>query len=129
MFGFLFLCYGIMIITSATVTIMFVYYLLCSENYRWQWRAFASAGASAGFVFAFALIYWIFRLRFSGLTSIMLFVGYSSLLSFLCFVLTGKSGHIILLCGVVTNHVGAGTIGFFASWAFVHKIYGAIRVD
>ena len=91
MFGFLFLCYGIMIITCASVTIMFVYYLLCAENYRWQWRAFTSAGASAFFVFANALIYWVFRLRFSGLTSVVLFVGYSGLMSFLFFVLTGKS--------------------------------------
>ena len=89
MFGFLFLCYGIMIITCASVTIMFVYYLLCAEDYQWQWRAFSSAGASAGFVFANALIYWIIKLRFSGLTSVVLFVGYSSLISFLFFVLTG----------------------------------------
>lgn len=90
MFGFLFLCYGIMIITCASVTVMFVYYLLCAENYQWQWRAFSSAGASAGFVFANALIYWIIKLRFSGLTSVVLFVGYSSLISFLFFVLTGE---------------------------------------
>ena len=90
MFGFLFLCYGIMIIMCASVTIMFVYYLLCAEEYRWQWRAFNGAGAGAGFVFAFALIYWILRLRFSGLTSVVLFVGYSALISFLFFILTGK---------------------------------------
>lgn len=92
MFGFLFLCYGIMIITCASVTIMFVYYLLCAEDYRWQWRAFTGAGASAIFVFLNALIYWLFRLRFHGLISVLLFVGYSSLLSFLFFLLTGKSG-------------------------------------
>ena len=90
MFGFLFLCYGIMIITCAAVTIMFVYYLLCAENYRWQWRAFNSAGAGAIFVFLFAIIYWIWKLRFAGLTSVVLFVGYSSLISFLFFILTGK---------------------------------------
>ena len=90
MFGFLFLCYGIMIMTCASVTIMFVYHLLCAENYRWQWRAFSSAGASAIFVFGFAMIYWILRLRFTDLTSILLYVGYSSLITFLSFVLTGK---------------------------------------
>ena len=92
MFGFLFLCYGNMIIPCASVTVMFIYHLLCAENYQWQWRAFSSAGASAGFVIAYALIYWIIELRFSGLTSVILFVGYSSLISFLFFVLTGKSG-------------------------------------
>ena len=90
MFGFVFLSYGIMIITCASVTIMFVYYLLCSEDYRWQWRSFNSAGASSIFVFGFALIYWILRLRFGGLTSVVLYVGYSSLITFLFFILTGQ---------------------------------------
>ncbi|KAL9099595.1 MAG: hypothetical protein Q9163_004926 [Psora crenata] len=110
MFGFLFLCYGIMIITCAAVTVLLVYFLLCSENYHWQWRAFCTAGASAGYVYANALLYWISKLSFGNFTSGVLYVGYSLLISFLFFVLTG-------------------TIGFFSSWAFVHKIYGSIKVD
>lgn len=89
MFGFLFICYGIMIITCAAVTILLVYFLLCSENYHWQWRAFATAGASAGYVFANALIYWISKLSFGSFTSGVLYVGYSALISFLFFILTG----------------------------------------
>jgi transmembrane 9 superfamily member 2/4 len=89
MFGFLFLCYGIMIITCAAVTIMFVYYLLCAENYRWQWRAFNSAGAGAGFIFFFSIIYYLWKIRFTGLTSLILYVGYSSLISFLFYIMTG----------------------------------------
>ncbi|KAL6715147.1 Transmembrane 9 superfamily member 2 [Lecanora helva] len=110
MFGFLFLCYGIMIITCAAVTILLVYFLLCSENYHWQWRAFNTAGASAGYVFANALLYWISKLSFGSITSGVLYVGYSLLISFLFFILTG-------------------TIGFFSSWMFVHRIYGSIKID
>lgn len=91
MFGFLFLCYGIMILTCAAVTVLLVYFLLCSENYHWQWRAFTAAGASAGYVFAYALIYWITRISFSSFTSAVLYIGYSALISFLFFILTGKS--------------------------------------
>ena len=91
MFGFLFLCYGIMIITCAAVTILLVYFLLCAENYHWQWRAFCTAGASAGYVFANALLFWVWSLSFGGLTSGVLYVGYSLLVSFLFFVLTGES--------------------------------------
>ena len=90
MFGFLFLSYGLMILTCAAVTVMLVYYLLCAENHRWQWRAFNSAGAGSLFVFAFALVYWLWKLRFAGLTSTVLFVGYSLLISFLFYILTGK---------------------------------------
>ncbi|MCJ1260786.1 hypothetical protein MMC22_000649 [Lobaria immixta] len=110
MFGFLFICYGIMIITCAAVTILLVYFLLCSENYHWQWRAFATAGASAGYVFGNALLYWMGKLSFGSFTSGVLYIGYSALISFLFFILTG-------------------TIGFFSSWAFVHRIYGSIKID
>ncbi|KAI4138831.1 MAG: hypothetical protein LQ341_004497 [Variospora aurantia] len=110
MFGFLFLTYTIMIITCAAVSILLVYFLLCSENYHWQWRSFTTAGASAGYVFANALLYWISKLSFGSFTSGVLYLGYSLLLSFLFFILTG-------------------TIGFFASWLFVHRIYGSIKID
>lgn len=110
MFGFLFLCYVLMIITCAAVTVLMVYFLLCSENYHWQWRAFFTAGASAGYVFAYALIYWVSKLEFGSFAGSVLYVGYSALLSFLFFILTG-------------------TIGYFASWAFVDKIYGSIKID
>lgn len=89
MFGFLFLCYGLMIITCAAVTVLMVYFLLCSENYHWHWRAFATAGASAGYVFLNALIYWVTKLKLGGLAGSVLYIGYSALISFLFFILTG----------------------------------------
>lgn len=89
MFGFLFLCYGLMIVTSAALTIIMVYFVLCAENYHWQWRAFATGGASAGYVFASSLLYWARSISFSTWTGGLLFFGYSALLSFLWFVLTG----------------------------------------
>lgn len=33
--GFLFICFGIMIMTCSTVTILMVYFLLCAESYHW----------------------------------------------------------------------------------------------
>ncbi|KAH7031647.1 uncharacterized protein B0I36DRAFT_242980 [Microdochium trichocladiopsis] len=110
MFGFLFLCYGLMIITCAAVTVLMVYFLLCSENYHWQWRSFLAAGMSAGYIFANALIYLVSKLSLGGLSGTVLYVGYSALLSFLFFILTGS-------------------IGFFSSWWFVQKIYKSIKID
>ncbi|KAI9815200.1 MAG: hypothetical protein M1832_005535 [Thelocarpon impressellum] len=110
MFGFLFVCYGLMVLTSAAVTILTVYFLLCAEDYHWHWRAFFTAGASAGYVFLNALFYWLTKVGLGGLTGNVLYLGYSALISFLFFVLTGS-------------------IGFFSSWVFVHKIYGSIKID
>ncbi|KAH7631040.1 hypothetical protein B0T09DRAFT_128713 [Sordaria sp. MPI-SDFR-AT-0083] len=110
MFGFLFLCYGLMILTCATVTILMVYFLLCAENYNWQWRAFLAAGASAGYIFLNAIIYWASKLSLTSFTGSILYIGYSALISFLFFILTGS-------------------IGFFSSWWFVRKIYSSIKID
>lgn len=94
MFGFLFLCYGLMIITSAATTVLLVYFLLCAENYRWHWRAFIGAGMTGGYVFVNALIFWATRVSFGGLTGAVLYVGYSALISFIVFILTGMS-HLV----------------------------------
>ncbi|THV71244.1 hypothetical protein D6D29_09673 [Aureobasidium pullulans] len=91
MFGFLFLCYGLMIVTSAAVTILMVYFALCAENYHWQWRAFFTSGASAIYVFLYAMLYWVRTLSFTSWTSGVLYLGYSALISALWFVLTGPN--------------------------------------
>jgi transmembrane 9 superfamily member 2/4 len=90
MFGFLFVCYGLMIITTACTTILLVYFMLCAEDYRWHWRAFMGAGMTGVYVFIMALGFWMLRVSFGGLTGAVLYVGYSALVGFLVFVLTGK---------------------------------------
>lgn len=90
MFGFLFICYGLMIITTACTSILLVYFMLCAEDYRWHWRAFLGAGMTGVYVFIMALGFWILRVSFGGLTGAVLYVGYSALVGFLVFVLTGK---------------------------------------
>ncbi|KIW05443.1 uncharacterized protein PV09_03332 [Verruconis gallopava] len=110
MFGFLFVCFGLMVMTCAAVTVLMIYFLLCAENYHWQWRSFFTAGASALYVFAYALLYWFRTLSFTSWTSGVLYLGYSLLISALFFIITGS-------------------IGFFSSWIFVLKIYGSIKVD
>lgn len=110
MFGFLFLCYGLMLLTTATVTILLTYFLLCAENYHWQWRSFIAAGAGSFYVFLYAVIYLISKLSLGSLTSYVLYLGYSLLMAFVLFVLTGS-------------------IGFICSFFFTRKIYGSIKID
>ena len=149
MFGFLFLCYGLMIITCAAVTVLMVYFLLCAENYHWQWRSFLAAGMSAGYVFVNALIYLMSKLSLSTISGIVLYTGYSALISFLFFILTGTlyyelyffcsfSFFFLLLTwpllrtSMLTLNPPSlllGSIGYFSSWWFVHKIYSSIKID
>lgn len=131
MFGFLFVCYGLMIVTCATVTVLSVYFVLCSENYNWQWRSFATGGACAVYVFLNAMVFWVSRLNFGGAVSGVLYLGYSALMSLLVFVLTGEFFvfPMRLTYELVILISSTGTIGFFASWFFVHRIYGSLKVD
>ncbi|KAL8347789.1 hypothetical protein RB601_002889 [Gaeumannomyces tritici] len=110
MFGFLFLCFGLMAVTTASVAILMVYFLLCSEDYHWQWRSFFAAGTSAFYIFGHAMIYWIGSLSLAGFAGSVVYLGYSMLIAFLFFILSGS-------------------IGFFASWWFTRKIYASIKID
>lgn len=75
-FGFLFLTFVIVALTTATVTVLFVYFLLCAEEYRWHWRAFLIGGGSAFWLFAYGVWYWASRLYLNGFTSVVLYFGY-----------------------------------------------------
>ncbi|KAF9566740.1 hypothetical protein CPC08DRAFT_747235 [Agrocybe pediades] len=109
-FGFLAITAWIVGLTTATVTILFTYFLLCAEEYRWHWRAFMIGGGSAFWVLAYGLFYWATQLTLGSLPSIALYLGYLFLLALLDFLVTG-------------------TIGFFAAYWIVRKLYTAIRVD
>ncbi|KAF8658318.1 hypothetical protein AX16_002087 [Volvariella volvacea WC 439] len=109
-FGFLALTAGVVALTTATVTILFTYFILCAEEYRWHWRAFLTGGGSAIWLFAYGLFYWGSRLSLDSFSSVVLYLGYLLLLSFLDFLVTG-------------------TIGFLASYWAVRRLYSAIRVD
>jgi len=59
---------------------------------RW-WRAFFTAGASSVYIFLHSLLYWMSKLSLGGFTSNVLYLGYSLLLTFLYFILTGTPLH------------------------------------
>ncbi|KAF6762985.1 endosomal P24A protein [Ephemerocybe angulata] len=109
-FGFIALAAGVVALTTATVTILFTYFILCAEEYRWQWRSFLIGGGSAFWVLAYGLFYWATRLSLESKTSMVLYLGYLFLIAFLDFIITG-------------------TIGFIASYWAVRKLYSAIRID
>ena len=89
-FGFLALTAGVVALTTATVTILFTYFLLCAEEYRWQWRSFLIGGGSAVWILAYGLFYWATQLKLQSLTSVLLYLGYLFLISLLDFLVTGE---------------------------------------
>ena len=75
-FGFLFLTFAVVALTTATVTVLFIYFVLCAEEYRWHWRSFLIGGGSAFWLFAYGVWYWASRLSLDSLTSVVLYFGY-----------------------------------------------------
>ncbi|PFH51507.1 hypothetical protein AMATHDRAFT_2964 [Amanita thiersii Skay4041] len=109
-FGFLALTAGVVILTTATVTILFIYFNLCAEEYRWHWRAFLIGGGSAFWILGYGIFYWISRLSLDSLSSVALYFGYLFLIAILDFLVTGS-------------------IGFLAAYWAVRRLYSAIRID
>ncbi|OCF39216.1 endosomal P24A protein [Kwoniella heveanensis CBS 569] len=109
-FGFLFLTFLVVVLTTATVTVLFVYFILCAEEYRWHWRSFMIGGGSAFWLFAYGVWYWASRLSLDSFTSVVLYFGYLFLFSLLNFLL-------------------GGSIGFVASYFAIRRLYASIRVD
>ncbi|GAA6007655.1 Emp70p [Rhodotorula paludigena] len=102
-FGFLSLAATMVGLTAALTTVLFTYFHLCAEDYRWHWRSFLTGGGSAFYVFLYGLGYWASRLHLPGFANKVLYLGYLALVSGLTFMVTG-------------------TVGFAASWAFLRVI-------
>lgn len=109
-FGFLTLVFLILILTCAEITIVMCYFQLCSEDYRWWWRSFLTAAASALYGFLYACFYFFTKLEISKFVSIILYFGYTLIMT--------------IGFGLLT-----GTIGFVACYFFIRRIYGAIKVN
>ncbi|GAW18864.1 hypothetical protein ANO14919_083460 [Xylariales sp. No.14919] len=109
-FGFLGVISLILIVTVAEVTIVTIYVQLGSENYHWWWQSFAVGGGSALWVFLYSIWYYFFKLHITGFVSSMLFFVYSFM--------------ACCVYGLLT-----GTVGFLSAYAFIRKLYGAIKID
>lgn len=109
MFGFLFFCFVLMILITALISILTIYYTLCSENYKWQWKSYFVGGGCAIYVFLHSL-YFLSDEKFTDFTSFVLYCGYSAIISLLVFVV-------------------CGSVGFLSNLLFTRKIYSQIKID
>jgi transmembrane 9 superfamily protein 2/4 len=110
LFSFLFLVFLILIITCAEITIVMCYFQLCSEDYKWWWRSYLTSGASALYMFLYAIFYYATNLKVAGFISTVLYFGYSLIMALAFFVMTG-------------------TIGYYACYFFIRKIYSSVKFN
>lgn len=110
MFGFLFLVFIILVITCSETTILLCYFHLCAEDYHWWWRSYLTSGFTAVYLFFYCCHYFVTKLAIEDAASTFLYFGYTLIMVFLFNLLTG-------------------TIGFFACFWFIRKIYSVVKVD
>uniref|UniRef100_A0A8C8LN08 Transmembrane 9 superfamily member n=2 Tax=Oncorhynchus tshawytscha TaxID=74940 RepID=A0A8C8LN08_ONCTS len=104
------LLFGFLFCTPHTHTILLCYFHLCAEDYHWQWRSFLTSGFTAVYFLVYAIHYFFSKLQITGLASTILYFGYTMIMALIFFLFTG-------------------TIGFFACFWFVTKIYSVVKVD
>jgi len=110
LFGFLFLVFVILGLCCSEIAIVMVYFQLCGEDYHWWWRSFLMSGSCAIYVFIYSVFYYVTKLNIVNFVSGMLYFGYSLIMVFSFWLVTG-------------------TIGFYATYKFVSIIYGAVKID
>eukprot|EP01120_Amphizonella_sp_Union-15-10_P007188 TRINITY_DN23_c0_g1_i1.p1 TRINITY_DN23_c0_g1~~TRINITY_DN23_c0_g1_i1.p1 ORF type:complete len:659 (-),score=111.43 TRINITY_DN23_c0_g1_i1:71-1984(-) len=110
LYGFLFIVFLILILTCAEITVVMCYFQLCSEDYNWWWRSYLTSAASAFYMFLYAIFYFTTNLQISNFVSLVIYFGFSFIMCFAFFVLTGA-------------------VGFYSSYFFVRKIYGNLHFD
>lgn len=110
LFGFLFLVFAILVIACSQISIVMVYFQLCAEDYHWWWRSFVVSGGSAFYVLLYSAFYFYTKLEITSFVPTLLYFSYSIII-------------------VVTFWVLTGTIGFYAAYLFIRKIYAQIKID
>ncbi|KAI9576522.1 hypothetical protein GQX74_009579 [Glossina fuscipes] len=110
LFGFLFLVFCILVVSCAQISIVMTYFQLCGEDYRWWWRSFIVSGGSAVYVLFYSVFYFFTKLEITEFIPTLLYLGYTGLM-------------------VLTFWLLTGTIGFFAAYSFIRKIYSAVKID
>merc|ERR1712241_758719 len=110
LFGFLFLVFIILVVSCSQISIVMVYFQLCSENYHWWWRSFTVSGGCAVYVAAYSVFYFCTKLEIDEFVPTLLYFSYTSIM-------------------VITFWLLTGTIGFYAAYAFIRKIYAAVKID
>ncbi|KMQ93427.1 transmembrane 9 superfamily member 2, partial [Lasius niger] len=81
-----------------------------NQDYHWWWRSFLTSGFTAVYLLIYCIHFFVTKLDIEGATSTFLYFGYTFIMVYLFFLLTGS-------------------IGFFACFWFVRKIYSVVKVD
>ena len=99
----------VLIVTSSEIGLLFVYVNLCKGDYNWWWKCYMASASPAIYIVIYS-IYYFFSLQMTRLSTIVIYFGLMSLITFI----------IVLICG---------SAGVVFTLLFLRKIYSMIKVD
>jgi transmembrane 9 superfamily protein 2/4 len=76
LFGFLFLVLVILFITCSEVSIVLVYFQICSEDYHWWWRSFLASASCSIYLFIYSVFYYFTKLNVARFVSGLIYFAY-----------------------------------------------------
>ena len=62
---------------------------LLTQDYHWWWRSFLTSGFTAVYFFIYCVHYYVSKLDIEGFVSTLLYFGYTFIMVFAFFLLTG----------------------------------------
>ncbi|KAJ2162085.1 hypothetical protein GGF46_000960 [Coemansia sp. RSA 552] len=114
-YGFTVLVGLILSLTVCETTIIMVWLSLNSGYHRWWWRSFVYGASSAIYIFAYSIFFYVTRLR-AGMPGV---AGFVPTLTFFVHSLLISAAYA--LC--------TGSMGFFAAYFFVRRIYSMVKLS
>eukprot|EP01064_Diplonema_japonicum_P033077 TRINITY_DN6438_c0_g2_i1.p1 TRINITY_DN6438_c0_g2~~TRINITY_DN6438_c0_g2_i1.p1 ORF type:complete len:645 (+),score=109.57 TRINITY_DN6438_c0_g2_i1:74-2008(+) len=109
-FGFLSLVFVVSVITVCLTVIVYIYYQLVFEDYRWWWKSIFVPSGMGVYYFLYAIHYYNSTLNVKTWLAAWMYFSF---------------------CGIVAVAITliAGTVGFYAAWMFTRKIYRSIKIE
>jgi len=109
LYGALVISGFLVILLSLSLTILFTYFQLNAENYKWWWRSFIAGGSVALFVFGYCVYYYANSIM-DGFFQTSFFFLYSALLAYAVALMVG-------------------TVSFLSTYRFVWFLYSHVKSD
>lgn len=93
-FGILFLAVILSLIVVGCISVVFSYFTLSNQDYRWWWKSFFFGGSSAVFIFGYSIYFYHSQSHMFGFLQFSFFFGYSSIACFIIFLMFGSVGFL-----------------------------------
>jgi hypothetical protein len=75
------------------------------QDYHWWWRSFLTSGFTAVYLFGYCIHYFVSKLEIHGAASTFLYFGYTFIIVFLFFLLTGEIELNFPTCNLLLAHL------------------------